>query len=51
MQPTTNYYTIVINKSLLKQRHGDTIDHGKAIDCITHHVCQEIIRGDDGEVL
>jgi hypothetical protein len=44
MQPTTSYFTIAIDKSLLKHRHRDTIDHGKLIDCITHHVCQEIKR-------
>ena len=27
----------------------DTIDHGKIIDCTTHHVCQEItVGGQDG---
>ena len=31
-----------MNKSLLKQRHRDTKNHGEMIDCITHHVCQEI---------
>jgi hypothetical protein len=29
MQPTTNYFTTAINKSLLKHRHRNTIDHGK----------------------
>ena len=38
----TNYLTIAKNKSLLKQRHRDTKNHGEMIDCITHHVCQEI---------
>ena len=38
----TNYLTIAMNKSLLKQRHRDTKNHGEMIDCITHHVCQEI---------
>ena len=38
----TNYLTIAKNKSLLKQRHRDTKYHGKVIDCITNHVCQEI---------
>jgi hypothetical protein len=45
MQPSTNYFTIAINNSLLKQRHGDTIDQGKIINCIIHHVCQEITVG------
>ena len=31
-----------MNKSLLKQRHRDTKNHGEMIDCITHHVYQEI---------
>ena len=38
----TNYLTIAMNKSLLKQGHRDTKNHGEMIDCITHHVCQEI---------
>ena len=42
----TNYLTITMNKSLLKQRHRDTKNHGEMIDCITHHVCQEIQRVD-----
>ena len=41
----TNYLTIAKNKSLLKQRHRDTKNHGEMIDCITHHVCQEIQGG------
>ena len=43
----TNYLTIAKNKSLLKQRHRDTKNHGEMIDCITHHVCQEIQRVDE----
>ena len=46
----TNYLTIAMNKSLLKQRHRDTKNHGEMIDCITHHVCQEI-QGVDEMVL
>ena len=38
----TNYLTIAMNKSLLKQRHRDTKNHGEMIGCITRHVCQEI---------
>ena len=38
----TNHITIAMNKSLLKQRHRDTKNHGEMIDCITHRVCQEI---------
>ena len=44
----TNYLTIAKNKSLLKQRHRDTKNHGEMIDCITHHVCQDI-QGVDGD--
>ena len=44
----TNYLTIAMNKSLLKQGHRDTKNHGEMIDCITHHVCQEI-QGVDGD--
>ena len=51
MQPTTNYITITMNNSLLKHQHRDTIDHGKTIYYIIHHVCQEIIEGDDEELL
>ena len=43
----TNYLTIAKNNSLLKQGHRDTNNHGEMIDCITHHVCQEI-QGVDG---
>jgi len=43
----TNYLTIAKNKSLLKQRHMDTNNHGEMIDCITHHVCQEIQSVDE----
>ena len=46
----TNYLTIAKNKSLLKQGHRDTKNHGEMIDCITHHVCQEI-QGVDEMVL
>ena len=46
----TNYLTIAMNKSLLKQRHRDIKNHGEMIDCITHHVCQEI-QGVDEMVL
>jgi hypothetical protein len=50
----TNYLTIAKNKLLLKQRHSDTNNHGEMIDCITHHVCQEITvegwRDLDGDV-
>ena len=46
----TNYLTIAKNNSLLKQRHRDTKNHGEMIDCITHHVCQEI-QGVDEMVL
>ena len=46
----TNYLTIAKNKSLLKQRHRDTKNHGEMIDCITRHVCQEI-QGVDEMVL
>ena len=45
-----NYLTIAMNKSLLKQRHRYTKNHGEMIDCITHHVCQEI-QGVDEMVL
>src|SRR3954463_3106594 len=38
----TNYLAIAKNKSLLKQGHRDTKNHGEMIDCITHHVFQEI---------
>ena len=41
---------IAKNKSLLKQGHRDTKNHGEMIDCITHHVCQEI-QGVDEMVL
>ena len=44
----TNYLTITMNKSPLKQRHRDTKNHGEMIDCITHHVCQDI-QGVDGD--
>ena len=44
----TNYLTIAKNKSLLKQGHRDTKNHGEMIDCITHHVCQDI-QGVDGD--
>ena len=46
----TNYLTIAKNKSLLKQGHRVTKNHGEMIDCITHHVCQEI-QGVDEMVL
>ena len=29
----------------------DTTDHGKTIDCITHHVCQEITVGGGEDVV
>jgi hypothetical protein len=51
MQPKTNYITIAMNNSLLKHQHRDTIDHGKTIYYIIHHVCQEITEGDDKELL
>ena len=41
----TNYLTIAKNNSLLKQRHRDTKNHGEMIDCITHHVFQELQGG------
>ena len=41
----TDYVTIAMSKSLLKQRHRDTKNHGEMIDCITYHVCQEIQGG------
>jgi hypothetical protein len=46
----TIYLTIAKNKSLLKQGHRDTKNHGEMIFCITHHVCQEI-QGVDEMVL
>src|SRR3954463_8015943 len=45
-----NDLTIAMSKSLLKQRHRGTKNHGEMIDCITHHVCQEI-QGVDEMVL
>jgi hypothetical protein len=41
----TKNFTIVNNKLLLKQGHRNTIDHGKQVYCIIHHVCQEITMG------
>jgi hypothetical protein len=39
--PITNHYS---NLEI------DTIDHGKPIDCTTHHICQEITTGDQDGV-
>jgi hypothetical protein len=39
---STKHFTIVKNNHY-SNLDIDTIDHGKIIDCTTHHVCQEIM--------
>jgi hypothetical protein len=41
---STKYFTIAKNNHY-SNVDMDTIDHGKIIDCTTHHVCQEITVG------
>jgi len=41
----TNYFTIAMNKLLLKTIHRDAIHHGKIIYSTKHHVCLDITVG------